>query len=171
MLPMRLTHPFPPVYDGNSRILILGSFPSAASREVCFYYGHPRNRFWRVLSLVFGEEVPQDIEGRRAFLLSHGVALWDSIASCTITGSSDSSIRDAEPNKIPELLEKAPIQRIFCNGRASHACYERFVYPSPANAAKSLEALAEDWRVILQLGQTEYLTDRGGDAEAVPPDL
>lgn len=155
-----ITHPFPPVFDGSSRILILGSFPSAASREVSFYYGHRRNRFWKVLEAVFGEEVPPDTEGRKRFLLSHGIALWDSVSSCTIEASSDASIRDVTPNKISELLQKAPIEKIFCNGKTSHACYEKYVFPetgvhaavlpstSPANAVKSLEALAEAWRVI-----------------------
>ena len=126
-----------------------------------FYYGHPRNRFWKVLSGVFGEQIPDSAEGKKAFLLSHGVALWDSIASCTIVGSSDASIRSVKPNKISELLREAPIERIFCNGRASHACYEKYVFPltgihaaalpstSPANAAKSLDALIEAWRTIL----------------------
>lgn len=126
-----------------------------------FYYGHPRNRFWKVLSGVFGEQIPDSAEGKKAFLLSHGVALWDSIASCTIVGSSDASIRSVTPNKISELLREAPIERIFCNGRASHACYEKYVFPltgihaaalpstSPANAAKSLDALIEAWRTIL----------------------
>lgn len=161
MQPEKQIHPFPPVFDENSRILILGSFPSVASRKAMFYYGHPRNRFWRVLSRLYSEEVPEYTEGRRAFLLRHGIALWDSIASCTIAGSSDASIREAVPNKIPELLEKAPVKRIFCNGKASHACYEKYVFPltgihavplpstSPANASKSLDDLADAWRVIL----------------------
>ena len=164
-----LSHPFPPVFDGNSRILILGSFPSAASREVGFYYGHGRNRFWKVLEGVFGEPVPADIPGRKAFLIEHRIALWDSIASCTIVGSSDSSIRGAVPNKISELLEKAPIEKIFCNGKASHSCYERYVYPqtlvhaaalpstSPANAAYGLEKLIGEWRVILLPTEAEGL--------------
>ncbi len=141
-------------------MLILGSFPSAASRAVNFYYGHPRNRFWRVLEGVFAEPVPQDTEGRREFLLRRRIALWDSIASCTIEGSSDASIRDAVPNDIAGLLERTHIEAVYCNGRASHACYERYVYPqtgvhalalpstSPANAAKSLDELTEAWSVI-----------------------
>ncbi|MBO4385101.1 MAG: DNA-deoxyinosine glycosylase [Clostridia bacterium] len=157
----RLVHPFQPVYDGNSRILILGSFPSAASREAMFYYGHRRNRFWKVLSALYGEEIPDCVEGKKAFLLDHGIALWDSIGACAITGSSDASIRDAVPNKISELLKKAPIERIFANGKASFACYEKYVFPetgihavplpstSPANAAWDLEKLKEAWRVIL----------------------
>lgn len=155
-----LTHPFPPVCGEDARVLILGSFPSAASRAVSFYYGHPRNRFWRVLERVFSEPVPQDTQGRREFLLKRRIALWDSIASCTIEGSSDASIRDAVPNDIAGLLERTHIEAVYCNGRASHACYERYVYPqtgvhalalpstSPANAAKSLDELTEAWSVI-----------------------
>ena len=155
------THPFPPVFDASSRVLILGSFPSAASREVMFYYGHKRNRFWKVLEGLYGCSIPSDIDEKKRFLLSHGIALWDSIAYCTIEGSADSSIADVIPNKISELLEKAPIERIFCNGKTSFACYEKYVYPltgrhacplpstSPANAAWSLESLIRAWRVIL----------------------
>ncbi len=175
----RLTHPFPPVCDGNSKILILGSFPSAASRGVNFFYGHPRNRFWKVMERLFSEPVPDDIEGRRAFLLRHRVALWDSIASCTIVGSSDSSIRDVSPNKISELLEKAPIEKIFCNGKTSHACYEKYVFPetgvhaaalpstSPANAAYSLDRLAAEWRELI-FGKAQGLAHGEGQAERGP---
>lgn len=161
MDPESLTHPFPPVCDGNSRILILGSFPSAASRRAGFYYGHPRNRFWWVLEAVTGETMPEDTEGRREFLLAHGIALWDSIGSCEIEGSSDASIKNAAPNPIAELIAETRIERVFCNGKASHACYEKYVYPltgvhavflpstSPANAAWSVERLAEEWKRIL----------------------
>ena len=157
MEPSRQVHPFPPVYGGNSHILILGSFPSVASREAMFYYGHKRNRFWQVLGLVYGETVPEDVEGKKSFILSHGLALWDSIASCTVRGSSDASITDVVPNKISELLQKAPIERIFCNGKTSHSCYEKYVFPetgvhavclpstSPANASWSIDKLAEAW--------------------------
>lgn len=156
-----LSHPFPPVYDGFSRILILGSFPSAASREMNFYYGHKQNRFWPLMARLYGEPVPQTVEERRRFALVHGIALWDSIASCTIIGSSDLSIRDAVPNKISELLHAAPIERVYCNGKTSHSCYEKYVYPetrlhaealpstSPANAAWSMDRLASAWSVIL----------------------
>ena len=171
-----LIHPFPPVFDGRSEILILGSFPSAASRKAEFYYGHPRNRFWKVLGRLYGEPVPDDIPGRREYLLRHRVALWDSIASCTIVGSSDASIRDAAPNKISELLEKAPIKAIFCNGRASHACYEKYVCPetgvharalpstSPANAAYGLDRLEEEWRRLI-FGEAEGLPECEPKAE------
>lgn len=153
-------HPFPPVYDGNSKTLILGSFPSVASREVMFYYGHKRNRFWKVLAAVLGEPEPASIDEKRRLVLKHGIALWDSIASCTIVGSADSGIRDVVPNPIRELMLKAPIERVFCNGMTSFACYEKYVFPttgvhaealpstSPANAAKSLDDLIEAWRIV-----------------------
>lgn len=93
-----ICHPFPPIYDGNSRILILGSFPSVKSREQLFFYGHPQNRFWRVTAAVYGSEAPGTIPEKKEFLLSHGIALWDVIASCEITGSSDSSIKNVAVN-------------------------------------------------------------------------
>ena len=97
---MRIPHPIPPLYDNTSAILILGSFPSVRSREAGFFYGHPQNRFWRVTAAVTGAEVPQSIPEKREFLLSHHIALWDVIASCEITGSSDSSIRNVIPNDL-----------------------------------------------------------------------
>ena len=95
-----ICHPFPPIYDGNSRILILGSFPSVKSREQLFFYGHPQNRFWRVTAAVYGSEAPGTIPEKKEFLLSHGIALWDVIASCEITGSSDSSIKNVAVNDL-----------------------------------------------------------------------
>ena len=153
-------HPIPPVYDENSRILILGSFPSVKSREQGFFYGHPQNRFWRVTAAVFDDEVPMTVPERRAFLLRHGVALWDVIAACEITGSSDASIRNPEINELGPILETAPIRAIFVNGQTAAKLYRRYAEPltgrpayplpstSPANAAWSLERLIEAWRVI-----------------------
>ena len=116
-----IVHPIPPFYDQSSRILILGSFPSVKSRESGFFYGHPQNRFWRVLSTVFGESVPETIEEKKAQLLTHRVALWDVIASCRITGSSDSSIRDAVPNDVATLLSQTDVRAIFTNGKTAQA--------------------------------------------------
>ena len=96
----QLVHPFPPTWDEHSEILILGSFPSVKSREMAFFYGHPQNRFWRLVAALYEDAAPQSVEERRAFLLRHHIALWDVIASCSIVGSSDSSIRDAVPNEI-----------------------------------------------------------------------
>lgn len=153
-------HPFPPLYDSRSEILILGSFPSVKSRELRFFYGHPQNRFWRVTAAVFGCEVPQTIEEKRAFLLSHHVALWDVIASCEITGSSDSSIRNVQPNDLMPILAAANIRQIYVNGGTAAKYYDKYQKPvllreavrlpstSPANAAWSLARLIVAWQVI-----------------------
>lgn len=157
-----LTHPFGPLYDENSRVLILGSFPSVKSREQNFFYGHPQNRFWKVIASVFGEPVPDqtDIVSKKSLILSNSLALWDSIASCEIVGSSDSSIRNARPNDIRRILDSAPIERIYCNGKKSHELYIKYIEPmtgreaeclpstSPANAQWTLERLMDAWKVI-----------------------
>ena len=109
-------HEFPPEWDAESRILILGSFPSVKSREEQFYYGHPQNRFWKVLAAVYAQEVPNTIEGKKGFLHRNHIALWDVIESCDIIGSADSSIKNAVPADVASLLQKAPISRIFVNG-------------------------------------------------------
>ena len=156
-----ILHPIPPTYDQNSRILILGSFPSVKSREMMYFYGHPQNRFWKVLAALFHEEVPMTVPERHAFLLRQRIAVWDSIGSCSITGSSDSSIRDVVPNDLTPILTSAPIEAIYCNGRKSWEMYHRYIEPdtgieavclpstSPANAACCLEDLILSWKVIL----------------------
>ena len=158
---MPQVHPIPPLFDKNSRVLILGSFPSVKSREAKFFYGHPQNRFWRVLAALTGSPLPHTIAEKTELVLNHHFALWDSIGSCTITGSSDSSIRDIVPNDLSVILDHAPIERIFCNGAASQDSYRRYIEPlihrpalllpstSPANAAWTLERLIDAWRVIL----------------------
>ena len=167
----RIIHPIPPFYDETSRILILGSFPSVKSRESRFFYGHPQNRFWKLLAALLegdGPEkggvlnVPRTVEEKKAFLARHHLALWDSIHACDITGSSDSSIRNAEPNDLRVILEAADIRQIYTNGRKSQEIYTRYCKPltgrdavclpstSPANAAYSLERLAGEWSVILE---------------------
>ena len=155
-------HTIPPIFDGRSRILILGSFPSVKSRQVQFYYGNQQNRFWNVLAGVLGETVPEAAEERRRFLLSHGIALWDVIQSCVITGSADSSIRDAVPNDLSGLLERCTIRRIYTNGSAAAGLYRKLLLPqtgreavtlpstSPANASYSLERLISCWQVIAE---------------------
>ncbi len=152
-----LVHPFEPVWDKGSRILVLGSFPSVASRENGFYYGHTRNRFWAVLAALCGCNVPQTIPDKTALLKRGGIALWDVLSGCDIEGSSDASIRNAMPNDIAALCRKAPIERIFLNGRKAGDIFARTVgksidlpaevlpSTSPANAAKSLESLIEAW--------------------------
>ena len=156
----KLIHPIAPTYDENSKILILGSFPSARSRETGYFYGHPQNRFWRVTSTVLGAPLPRTVEEKKAFLLSHGVALWDVIASCEISGSSDASIRNAQPNDVPGLLARTKIEAIFLNGKTAARLYDKYLKKSvalparplpstsPANAAWTLERLVDAWSVI-----------------------
>ena len=157
----KIKHPFEPICNENSRILILGSFPSVKSREQSFYYGHPQNRFWRILSGVFGEQTPVSIEEKKEFLLSHAIALYDVISSCEIEGSSDSSIKNATPNDIRSIVEGAQIEKIITNGKLAHKLYEKHIAStvalpeiclpstSPANAAFSLERLISEWRAEL----------------------
>ena len=156
----RIDHPFGPLFSESSRVLILGSFPSVKSREQQFFYGHPQNRFWKVIAALFHQEVPETIGQKKELILSNNLALWDSIASCIVTGSSDASIREVKPNDLRIILDHAPIERIYCNGRKSHEMYEKAILPSlgreaaclpstsPANAAWSLEKLIAAWSVI-----------------------
>lgn len=153
-------HPIAPVFDKNSKLLILGSFPSVKSRENGFFYGHPQNRFWRVTAAVLGCAVPENIEEKKSFLLGNGIALWDVIASCDITGSADSSIANVVPNDLSVILDCCNIKSIFVNGKTAEKYYNRYIYPqakisalylpstSPANASKNLETLINDWRIL-----------------------
>ncbi|MBQ2658888.1 MAG: DNA-deoxyinosine glycosylase [Erysipelotrichaceae bacterium] len=153
-------HQIDPVYDKHSKILILGSFPSVKSRQIGFFYGHPKNRFWKVVAAVFKEDVPATIEEKKEMLLRNGVALWDVVASCEIVGSSDSSIRNVRPNDIKKLISETSISRIYVNGGTAMKLYRKYlekqvgmeatVLPStsPANAAYSLDRLVEEWRII-----------------------
>ena len=156
-----IIHPIEPFYDSESRILILGSFPSVKSRESGFYYGHPQNRFWPMLSRILGEPaVPRTIEEKSSLLRRHHIALWDTIHECDIEGSSDSSIRNVQVNDPRVILDTAGIRRIYANGTRSWELYERFCRPltgreavkmpstSPANAAWSLERLITAWSEI-----------------------
>ena len=146
-----------PVYDENSKILILGSFPSVKSREANFYYGHPQNRFWPLLARILETEAPQSIEEKKKLLLKNDIALWDTLDSCDIIGSSDSSIKNAVPVDIMRILNAAGIRKIFCNGGASYALFVRYLTPvcsitpeklpstSPANAAWTMDRLYNEW--------------------------
>ena len=157
----RQNHEFPPVYDENSEILILGSFPSVKSREMQFFYGHPQNRFWKVLAQVLNETVPQMIPEKKEMLLRHHIALWDVIASCDIAGSSDSSIRNVVPNDLAYIIGRSRITRIYANGAKSKQLYDKYLAKelgieavqlpstSPANAAWNLEKLKSEWKICL----------------------
>ena len=156
-----VTQPFAPVWDNQSQILILGSFPSVKSREQGFYYGHPKNRFWHMLSVILGEDLPCSIEEKKAMLLKRHIALYDVIESCDIIGSSDSSIRNAVPADLTALIEQSEIQMVLANGRLAGKLYrqyhagnialpmEELPSTSPANAAFSLERLVEIWSAAI----------------------
>ena len=157
----RIIHPIEPIYDNNSRILILGSFPSVKSREEGFFYGHPQNRFWKVMAAVFEDSLPVSIPEKRDFLLRNRVALWDVIASCEITGSSDASIKNVKVNDLSRILDHADIKSIFVNGKTAEKMFRLYTAPllkepkiepvvlpstSSANAAWSLERLTKEWQ-------------------------
>lgn len=153
-------HKIPPVYNKNSQILILGSFPSVKSREGRFFYHHKQNRFWKVLAAVFEDTLPKTIEEKKEFLLRHNIAIWDVIASCDIEGSSDSSIKNAVPNDFSDILKAAPIRKIYTNGGTAYKLYHKYCEKvtgikamklpstSPANASYSLDRLISEWKVI-----------------------
>lgn len=156
-----IIHSIEPVFDAESRVLILGTMPSPKSREVQFYYGHPQNRFWRVLAAVLGEEVPQSVPEKKTMLLRHRIALWDVLAECEITGASDSSIRNPVANDLSVILDHAPVQAVFTTGATAWKLYTRLQKPhtgieavrlpstSPANCAVKMEALTEAYKAIL----------------------
>ncbi|MEE8885448.1 MAG: DNA-deoxyinosine glycosylase [Eubacteriales bacterium] len=155
-----IVHPIPAFYSDDSRVLILGSFPSVKSREQRFFYAHPQNRFWKVLAAVCQDDVPGTVDEKKDFLGRNHIALWDTIRSCTITGSSDSSIRNVVPNDLSPILDGADIRQIFCNGSTSWKLYMKFLREktgreavklpstSPANAAWSLEKLIAAWQAV-----------------------
>ena len=148
---MKQKHNIPPVYDSESHILILGSFPSVKSREEGFFYGHKQNRFWRVLSALLCEPLPLTVNEKKAMLHKHHIALWDVIASCEISGSSDNSIKAVIPNDIQAILKECPNIKIFVNGKTAECYYKKYMLKatgrealtlpstSPANAAWSFE--------------------------------
>ena len=156
----RLVHPVSPVYNKESQILILGSFPSVKSREGEFFYHHPQNRFWKVISTIYNDAMPETIDEKKQLLLRNKIALWDVVHSCEVIGSADSSIRNVTPNDIKPILEQADIQRIYTNGGTAYRLYKRYIYKSigreiillpstsPANASFSLERLIEAWSDI-----------------------
>ena len=158
---MREFHTMPPLYNENSKILMLGSFPSVKSRETEFFYGHPQNRFWKVMAALFREKIPESTEEKKSLLLSHGVALWDAVYSCDIVGSSDSSIKNVIPNDILFILSKTSVSKIFLNGKTAEKYYKKYIEKdvdikavclpstSPANASVSLDELIKKWSVII----------------------
>ncbi len=157
-----IIHPIPPFYDKNSTILILGSFPSVKSREQMFFYGHPQNRFWKVIASVFDSDRPETMSEKKAFLKRYHIALWDVIGSCDIEGSSDSSIGNVVPNDISPILKQARICGVFVNGKTAEKYYKKYIEPktgikaiclpstSPANAAWSVDKLVKTWSEAIE---------------------
>lgn len=164
-----VTHEIQPVFDSRSRVLLLGTMPSPASREQGFYYGHPQNRFWRVIAAIFDEPAPRAIEEKRDMLLRHHIALWDVLASCEIEGASDASIRDAQPNDLARIFDAADIRAVFATGTKAGELYRKLIEPtlgvpcttlpstSPANAKMKLADLVDAYGKALLplLGETE----------------
>ena len=157
-----IVHPFPPLFDENSEILILGSLPSVKSREQMFFYGHPQNRFWPLIARLLNEPEPRSIEEKKELVLKHHIALWDTIYSCDIIGSGDSSIKNVVPTDLKPILQGSKVSRIYCNGRTSWKYFRRYqerelgieaqALPStsPANAAWTMDMLASAWKIILE---------------------
>lgn len=155
-----IKQPLKPVYNEASTILILGSFPSVKSREEGFYYGHKQNRFWKVIAGILNVEVPKTIDEKRKMLINHGIAIWDVIESCDITGSADSSIKNVVPADIPWLLSESKIKKVYVNGTLAKKLYDQYILgktgvegiqlpsTSPANARYNLEMLIERWKII-----------------------
>ncbi|MFG6393080.1 MAG: DNA-deoxyinosine glycosylase [Lachnospiraceae bacterium] len=156
-----LEHTFNPVWNENSKVLVLGTFPSIKSREYGFYYGHPQNRFWKVAAAITGQNLPVTIKDKKELLLGSGIAVWDVIAKCSIKGSSDSSIKDVTVNNIKSLLSGSNIHRIYANGAKAYELYMKYSYKetgkeimrlpstSPANAVYTLEKLIKAWSVLI----------------------
>ncbi|MBE6727699.1 MAG: DNA-deoxyinosine glycosylase [Ruminococcaceae bacterium] len=157
---MQIIHPIEPLYNCHTKRLILGSFPSVKSREQSFFYGHPQNRFWRIISHLFNEELPLSIEDKKELILNNNLGLWDVIGSCEITGSSDSSIKNVKANDLGIIFEKCNIETVFVNGKTAEKYYVKYIEPkikikavclpstSPANAAWSFERLFKAWSVV-----------------------
>ena len=148
---MKVVHPLKPIYNSESKVLILGSFPSIKSRENSFYYAHPKNRFWSTLEKVFNEDIGSSNQDRKKFLLTHKIALFDVVYSCNITASSDSSIKDVIPNDIKKIVDESKIEAIFTTGTKAYSLYNKYLFkdvgieaiklpsPSPANCKRGIE--------------------------------
>lgn len=159
----RIEHPLKPIYDKASKILILGSFPSVKTREAAFFYGHPQNRFWPLISALMAIDPPlkaSDPERARRLLAEKKIALWDTIYACRIKGSSDASIREVEPTDLAGIVRASSVRHVFCNGATSYKYYKKYhdekiglpvtklPSTSPANAAWSFERLLQDWQIV-----------------------
>ncbi len=159
---MRVNHILKPIYNQDSKILILGTIPSPKSREIGFYYGHPQNRFWKVISDILNEKHPETKEEKINMILKHHIALWDVLESCEIEGASDSSIKNARPNDLNKIIQKSKIKTIFVTGKTAEKLYNKFceeqtnipcIYlpsTSPANCSLKYEDLKQQYKIILK---------------------
>lgn len=157
----RIVHPLEPLYDKNSKIIVLGSFPSVKTREYGFFYGHPQNRFWKIMEVLFDCDLDKSIDERKNFMLEHNIAMWDTIYACDIVGSSDASIKNVVPTPLSDIVENSNIEAAFCNGATSYKYFKKyheenlhiksFKLPStsPANARYSLDDLVSEWKILL----------------------
>lgn len=153
-----LIHPVQPIFNEASKTLILGTFPSVKSREMCFFYSHPQNRFWRVMAKICDCDLPESVDDKKQLILSNSFALWDVIHSCEIEGSADSSIKNVVANDISVVLNNSQVDRIFVNGKKAESLYKKYIEKdvgikavylpstSPANASWSEDRLAEYWK-------------------------
>lgn len=154
----KVIHPFPPIFDQKSKILILGSMPSPKSREIGMYYAHPKNRFWKTLSIVLNDDCPESNEDKKAFLLKHNIAVWDVLESCEIVGASDSSIKNPKVNDFNLIFNNCKISAVFTLGKTAHKIYKSMtgndsIYlpsTSPANCAIKDEELIKNFEIILK---------------------
>lgn len=158
-----VVHPIAPIYNKESEILILGSFPSVKSREEGFFYGHPQNRFWKVMARVCNVPIPTSIEEKTNLILDNHFALWDVIHSCEINGSADSTIKNVVPNDLSVIIENSNVKRIFVNGKKAESLYKKYIEKqigikaiclpstSPANASWSVDRLTEYWAKEMEI--------------------
>ena len=159
---MKVKHSLDPIYDANSKVLILGSIPSVKSRQVGFYYMHPKNRFWKTLEKVYCEEIGESIEDKKIFLYNHHIALFDVVKSCDIISSSDSTIKNIVPNNLSKILKLSEIKRIFVTGKKALELYNKYIFcktkieaiylpsTSPANCPRGIEEKLIDSYSILR---------------------
>ena len=160
-----IEHPLEPIIDEQCEVLILGSFPSVKSRKISFYYGHPQNRFWKVIANIYEEELPKTIDEKKEMLLKHKIAIWDVIKSCDIIGSADNSIKNVVPNNLDIIFKNANIENIYVNGNQALNLYNKYLLPiikikatllpstSPANATYSFEKLCTIWQAKIKNNQ------------------
>ena len=163
---MKVLHELKPIYDENSKVLILGSIPSIKSRELGFYYAHPKNKFWKTLAQIYNEDLPNTIEEKINFLIKHNIALYDVLASCEISSSSDSSIKNPVPNKLNTIIKNSKIKTIFTTGKKAYELYKKYCFPetkinafylpstSPANCPKGIEE-----KLIKEYSKIKEITD------------